>query len=328
MQDIIRDIVEGYNIDVKSILPYKDAYILNTNKGKKLLKRVSYLPERILFIHGAKEHLYKNNFKCTDRYLCTVDGNPYIDIGEYRYTVSDHIEGTECNFDSKADIIAASRLLACLHRSSRGYIPDKKSMPRDDLGKLPAYFSKRLEELKKLRKAAKKGKTKFDYLFLDYADYFYNLGESVILSIPASKYGELVTASRNEGILCHHDYTHHNIMLSENKMFVINFDFCCFELKVYDLANLIRRKMRKCNWDIGEAKTIINEYRSIEPISQDEFYIMKLILQFPQKFWRVANKYYNSKHSWSEKSYLTKMQEVIMEVEYHKNFIEQFERLF
>jgi spore coat protein I len=86
--------------------------------------------------------------------------------------------------------------------------------------------------------------------------------------------------------------------------------------------------MRKCNWAVRESKIILDKYCSIENISKDEFVILKIILQFPQKFWRVANKYYNSKRSWTEKSYISKLEEVIDELEYHKQFLEKFEQLW
>lgn len=57
----------------------------------------------------------------------------------------------------------------------------------------------------------------------------------------------------------------------------------------------------------------------------DEFLVMKYILQFPQKFWRVANRFYNSRRSWSEKSFVSRLQEVVDEIEYHKQFIERYE---
>lgn len=327
MLEINKEIADRYNLDIKYVVPYKDAFIISTPKGKKLLKKSDMIPARILFIHGVKEHLFKNNFNCIDRYLCTTDGEPYITIESDNYTIADYAEGTECNFDSREEIIKASKLLALMHKASKGYIPPQGSMVRDDLGKLPQYFSKRLDEIKKLKKVAKKGRSKFDYLFLEYIDYFYGIGEDAINKIYGSKYEDIVNAARNEGAVCHHDYNHNNIVCSAENMSIINFDYCCFELKVYDIANLLRRKMRKCNWDISEAAVILNEYRALEPVSDDEFKIMKIMLQFPQKFWRVANKYYNSRRSWSEKSYVSKLQEVIDEVKYHKGFMQQLDGL-
>jgi len=327
MQDIDKEIAERYNLDVENIAPFKDAFLINTSSGKKLLRKSTLSPERILFIHGAKEHLYQNDFKNLDRYICTVDGEPYISCEGSCFTLINAIEGRECNFDNRGDVISASKLLSLMHKASRGYVTPHDSIPRDELGKLPFYFSKRLDEIKKIKKIAKKGRSRFDYLFLEYFDYYYNLGESTIQAFPETKYQNLVEAARKEGIFCHHDFTHHNIICGEEGTSIVNFDFCSFELKIYDIANLLRRKMRKCNWDINEAKIIIDKYRSIEPISDDEFIVMKLILTFPQKLWRVINKYYNSKHNWSEKIFVAKLQEVIDEIEYHKKFIEKFELL-
>lgn len=327
MQGLDREISQKYNMEIKSITPFKDFFVLSTPKGRKILKKTVFSTDRIMFIHGAKEHLFNNDFKNLDRYLCGEDGSPYFTFDGSNFVITESIEGRECNFDSSDDISCASKLLAQMHKSSKGYVAPENCITRDDLGKLPMFFVKRLEELKKLKKVAKKGKTKFDYLFLENFDYFYNLGDISIKQIAESQYDKIAEATRSEGIFCHHDFTHHNIVCSEGSMFLLNFDFCCFELKIYDVANFIRRKMRKCNWDINEAKKIIDEYRKVEPISEDEFLVLKIILQFPQKFWRVINKYYNSKRSWSERSFILKLQEVLTEIEYHKQFMEKFEVL-
>ncbi len=328
MQDFEREIENRYGINIKSISPYRDAQILTTSKGRKLMKRSVLSEERIMFIHTAKEHLVKNGFINLDRYLCTEDGEPFIVIDNNVYTVSDLIDGRECNFDDMNDVIKASKSLASIHNASKGFILPPNGKPRDELGKLPAYFSKRLDDIKRLKNIAKKEGSKFDYLFLKNFNYIYDLGENALLQLSGSKYVELVEEARREGVFCHHDFTYHNIICSENKTSVINFDYCCFELKVYDVANFLRRKMRKCNWAVRESKIILDKYCSIENISKDEFVILKIILQFPQKFWRVANKYYNSKRSWTEKSYISKLEEVIDELEYHKQFLEKFEQLW
>jgi spore coat protein I len=327
MQDLDKDLEALYGINIKSISPYRDAYIISTSNGKKLLKNTVLSPDRILFIHAVKEHLFQKGFRNTDRYLCTVEGVPFSAIGNNICTVSDVMDGRECNFDDVNDVISAAKLLASLHKASKGFKAPLGCKTRDELGKLPSYFTRRLEDLKRLKNVARKEGSRFDYLFLKYFDYYYKLGELTIFQINNSRYGQLVEKARNEGVFCHHDYTYHNIICSENRTSVINFDYCCYELKVYDLANFIRRKMRKCNWGIDQAKIIIDGYCAIEEISRDEFEILKIILQFPQKYWRVANKYYNSKRSWTEKSYLSKLQEVIDEMEYHKQFIEKLDTL-
>ena len=324
MQGMDREIAANYGLDVRGIMPYKDTFMLNTDRGRKILKKLPFSPERIVFIHGAKEHLINNGFTNVDRYLTTLKGEPCFTFENSNYVVQDLIEGRESNFDNDEETKKAAAVLASLHAASKGYKPLKGAKVQDDLGKLPMYFNKRLEDIRKLRKFAKKGKSRFDHLFLEYVDYFIGIGENAVSELEKSNYEKLVTEARSEGVFCHHDYTHHNIISSDDRITVINFDYCCFELKVYDLANLIRRKMRKCNWDVDKVKLLISGYSSVEHLSSDDFAVMKLILQFPQKFWRVVNKYYNSRRSWSERSFVTKLQEVVDEVEGHRKFIENY----
>lgn len=327
MQDMDREITEKYGFNVSGVSPFKDAYIISSSAGRKIIKKTELSADRIEFVHGAKEHLAQNGFTGVDRYVCTVEGRPYIDVNGSYYTVTDFTEGRECNFSSREDVVKSSRALAELHKASRGYTPPPSLKIREELGKLPLYFGKRLEEIKKLKKIAKKGKSKFDYLFLQYVDFFYDTGERTIEELMNSRYTELCEYTRREGIFCHHDFTHNNIIYNDKKVTVINFDYCCFELKVYDIANLIRRKMRKCDWDMDEAVIMLREYQKIEKLTEDDFIIMRLMLQFPQKFWRVVNKFYNSKRSWSEKSYASKLQEVIDELGPHGRFMKRYDEL-
>ncbi|MDQ2086041.1 CotS family spore coat protein [Herbivorax sp. ANBcel31] len=328
MQDIEKQLSNIYGINIESLHNYKNNCVAETQFGKKIIKRMSISPERILFIHGAKEHLYSNNFNNLDRYICTKEGNPYACIDGFYYTMTDLKNGRECNFDLREDVIKASKTLAGLHCASKGYVSPKESIKRSDLGKLPEYYKKRLNEIKRVKKLAQRERSKFDYLILKYIDYFYEIGKDSLNKIYTSKYNELVDKARKEKNFCHHDYSYCNIICDGEKMSIINFDYCSYELKVYDVANFLRRKMRKCYWNIEEAKTIIDSYTSIESISDNEFMILYIMLQFPHKFWRVINKYYNSRRTWREKKILIKYQEVIDEIEHHKNFLSEFKALF
>lgn len=328
MHDFESILAQTYGLEIISIAPLRDAFIVHTSNGKKMLKKTLLPCETISFVHGAKEHLYNNGFMNLDRYACTLEEKPYFTIEGINYTLGDLVGGRECNFENRDDVVKTTRQLAYMHKYSKGYFAPEDSKAKDDLGKLPIGLNKRLNEIKRLKKNAKKGKSKFDYLFLEYADYFYNIGENSINMINNSNYNKLVEEYRVAGGICHHDFTHHNIICAQDKVSIINFEFCCYELKVYDVVNLMRRKMRKCKWDVGEGKLILDQYRMIEDIDEDEYLVMKVMLQFPQKFWRVINKYYNSRRSWSEKSYLSKLQEVIDEIPYHKEFMNNYDSFY
>lgn len=328
MQGMDREVAERFGFDVRNLVPYKDTFMIVTTQGRKVIRKMPFSPERLRFVHGAKEHLVDNGFTGVDRYLCTLDGEPYFSFDNSCYTLVDFTDGRESSFDNDNDVQRAAITLAAMHRASRGYVAPEGCKVQDDLGNLPGYFSKRLDDIKKMKKQAKKGKGRFDQLFLEHVDNFCEVGESAAADLAVSSYSSLVESTREEGLFCHHDYTHHNIIMDGEKVIVMNFDYCCYELKIYDIANFIRRKMRKCDWDISKTELIINSYNSVESLSKEEMDVMKIILQFPQKFWRVVNRYYNSRRSWSERSFVIRLQEVIDEIVFHREFLKKYSQIF
>jgi spore coat protein I len=328
MQGLDREIFERFGIETKSVLNYKDGYLVNTSKGRKVARKMLFSPERLVFVHGAKEHLVTNGFANVDRYVCTLDGKPSFFYNNVHYSLTEYIEGRECILDNDRDVYEASKILATLHASSKGYKPPEGSKAQSELGKLPEYFNKRIEDIKRLKKLARKGSGVFDRMFLDNAAYFISIGEDALNCLKESQYCRLVENCKKTGSFCHHDYTHYNIIFGERANSVINFENCCFELSIYDLTNFIRRRMRKCNWDMDKAKIIIDGYTSVKDISKPEQEVMRIMLQFPQKFWRVVNKYYNSRRSWSERSCLSKLTDVVEEIPVHGRFIERYNSLW
>lgn len=328
MQGMEREIAENYGLDVKNLFPYKDTFMIVTAQGRKVIKKIPFSVDRLRFVHGAKEHLASNGFDNIDRYICTLSGEPGFLYNNGCYTLTAFSEGRESNFDSDSDVKRAAVVLADMHKSSKGYSAPENSKVQDDLGKLPGFFAKRLDDIKKMKKQARKGKSRFDQLFLQYVDYFIELGEKASQELESSDYALITEKTMKEGLFCHHDYTHHNILMEGEKVIVTNFDYCCYELRVYDIANFIRRKMRKCDWDISKTELIIQSYNSVEALNSEELAVMKIILQFPQKFWRVVNRYYNSRHSWSEKSFIMRLQEVIDEVAPLNTFLLDYQRIF
>lgn len=301
--------------------------MLVTSCGKYLLRESNMHPGRIRFIHGAKEHLLRGGFKNIDEYLCTTKGEPYAIFNEKCFTISRMIEGRECDFGNKEDVKDASILLANLHRTSKGFVPPVNSIERQELGRLPGIFCKRLREIKRMERIASIKKSKFDCIYLKYTEYFYDKGKEVLDYILSPIYESLIEVTKRKRIFCHHDFTYSNVLFNREGPSLINFDYCCFDLKIYDIASLIRRRMKKCRWDIKEAKSITDEYRNIEKLSPEDFYVMKLILQFPQKFWRLGNRYYNRKRFWGERFFTEKLEEIIKEIEYLEKFFENYETL-
>ncbi|HEY5584463.1 MAG TPA: CotS family spore coat protein [Ruminiclostridium sp.] len=327
MHELEKELQENYDIKINSISNYRNMFIANTDNGKRLIKISNLMPDRINFVAEVKEHLFNNGFVNIDRNIYTNTGSSSITCNDQTIYMSKYIDGRECNLDSREETIKCAKLLAMMHKASNGCACSENSSARSELGRLPSCYKKRLDEIKKLKKSAQKGKMQFDTLMCKYGDYFYDLGEKAISMLDTSDYFELVEDAEKSRNVSHHDFNHHNIFVQNDEMYLINFEYSCYDLKVYDLVNLLRRKMRKCDWNIDEAAIILNEYSKIESLSGSELYLMKIMLMFPQKFWRVANKYYNSRKTWSEQNYIGRLQEVIDEIKGHKVFVDKFSAL-
>jgi len=326
MQMPDKKILDKFGIDFTSIIPYREGYMLSLQDDRFFLRKADYSLDRLMYIHRAKEHLKAKGFMNMDKYVLSKDGEPYASLNDTLYVMTSVPGGRECNLNQRGDIQKASRELARLHRASAGFVGGTGTETKSELYKIPLYFTKRLEELKKLKKLAKKGNKEFDSIFLRYSDVFFDVAERAIYMLQVSQYQSLCKKAEKEGMFCHHDFTHSNILINEEYANIINFDFICPELKIYDLTNFLRRKLRKCNWDFEEGKFIIDEYMSVHSLNEEELRVMGIMLMFPQKMWRVCNRYYNSRRSFYEKGYIVQLREVIDEIEPSRSFIGKYEK--
>ena len=68
--------------------------------------------------------------------------------------------------------------------------------------------------------------------------------------------------------------------------------------------------MEKHNWNIELGINIIEHYRRIRPISKDEMRILVIMLEYPEKFWKIVNQYYNKNKCWIPEKNLEKLKAV------------------
>lgn len=111
------EIERQFDIKIEVIRPNKGIYYLKTNKGERCLKRINFGAQKLLFVCGAKEHLINNGFTGVDKYYVNTEGEPYALVNEDLYTLTEWIQGRECDFHNIDEVEIAARGLAKLHRS-------------------------------------------------------------------------------------------------------------------------------------------------------------------------------------------------------------------
>ncbi len=325
------EIERQFDIKIENIKPNRGVYLLKTDKGIKCLKKINYGTQKLLFVYGAKEHLIKSGFSNVDKYCLNIEENPYALVNEDIYTLSEWIDGRECDFRSKEDLIKAAKCLAHMHIASEGYEPPENSKLKTDLGRWPNLMEKRIKSLDKMRDMGRKkgGKSKFDLNYTKTIQFYKNLGKRAMNVMADSDYMNLCRVAEEEKIFCHHDFTYHNIIMDkEDRVNVIDFDYCKREIRSYDISAFMIKVLKRVDWNMEFAELIIDSYNEISPLKEEEYRILFAFLLFPQRFWRLANRYYYNEVNWPLNTFNNKMEELISEQEKYTNFIDQFKNIY
>lgn len=323
----IEAVASRFDVKVKALKPLRGVYLAYTDKGAKIIKEAKKEPEKLLYIHGLKEYVYNRGFHNLDRFLLSTEGLPFV-IEENRvFVMEDFISGRECSFSNAYDRAAAMRKLAELHIYGQGYTPPAGAAERNDIGKWGKGYLKKIDNMVELRNAVmqKKNKDSFDHMFLEDSGFFIEMAWRAYDTLKGSRYEMLCKAAESLKPICHHDYTYHNIIMGkEGRVDIIDFDYSCHELSCYDVAAVIQRVMRRFSFDIDIAMDMLMHYDRVKPITDDELILILSLSEFPQRFWRVTQRYYSGKKEWSVRKLTAKYYETVDDKEFMLDFVNAF----
>lgn len=332
MEDKCQEVLKKYPLKVYNIYRARGAYLLETDKGLKLLKCFEGSENRALFEDSVKDHLYMHGCYNTDIYVKTLE-DEIIAVDQFgcRYIVKNWFWGEECNLKELSQIEMASANLAKLHGVLKNVEFTKEQIEYNISGNLQDTFEKRNRELKRVKSYIrdKRQKNEFEVIYLNFYDEFYEQGIEASKKLLDSNYTEILESSVNERAVCHGNYTYHNIIMLKNRneallktyippgwinkevvystgissewsktIATTNFEKSHIGLQITDLYQFIRKVMEKNNWDIMYGNNIIEAYDRIQPISKRELRILYVLLLYPEKFWKITNFYYNGKKAW------------------------------
>lgn len=292
MEDLNPQVVKAFGRKFKSCSKVRGTYICCTDNGMKQIKKLETTKEAVLFQNTAKELLHNKKFNNIDRFYTSADGMPYYIFNDTIYVMSDYIEGVEC--DLSKNLKLSVEQLAQMHIAAQGL--NKCNTPLDMI----AFYKKRIIEMSRLKKRINNmsSLSDLDIMILKNYDYYYNQCLKAIDILENSEYKQLAQGAKNQGLFCHNNYREENIIINVNGTYTVNFENCSCDIQMVDLANIIRRYMKKPYCEETEAYQLLEIYNNIRPISKEEMKVLLAMLIFPYKFIKVCNLYYNKRRSW------------------------------
>ncbi|PRR70788.1 CotS family spore coat protein [Clostridium thermopalmarium] len=304
--DLNIDIFKNYNFIVEDVIPVRKVFILITNKGNKILKRLNYGIEDLEFIQQGVDYIKKRFFDRVFNYELTKEGKAYVVWKKHIYTVMDLIEARESEYTNPIDVNIASRGLGELHKASEGF--RYKNKARYACGNTINSFKRKLEEMELFKNIAILGedKTEFDNIFLENIDYYKKQIEESIKILEKSNFYKLCS-EEDKVVLCHHDLAHHNILIKDEKAYFVDFDYSIIDLKIHDLCNFINKVEKFSAYDIENANRIIENYCESNDIDKRELEVLYGMLVFPQDFYNISKAYYTRTKEWDYDTFLEKL---------------------
>lgn len=318
MDDKISDLISQYGVEVHRASRVKGAWILETNQGLKYFGSCNYSESRAKLAQHIKQFIKENGFVAVDTFVLSKEEN-FLVQGPYNemFVMRDWFYGEECNVKSKEQVLLLAKTLANLHLCMTHISISEEDENFCRQTKLTEQLEKRNRELRRVRAyiRAKKQKSSFEQKFLSRFEEQYEQAKQAEQLLLKEMYEEYYRQSIENGCFLHGNYTHHSVLvLSEEEMAVLGFDKVTKGIQIQDFYLLFRKMMEKWDWDIELGSSLLEEYNKIRTISKEEYHILQVLISYPEKFWKVANQYYNNRKSWIPEKNMQKLLQTMEQV--------------
>jgi spore coat-associated protein S len=316
----LKEVLEKYPYTVKGIRTEsykqkKGVWWVETTSGMKILKKHPNSEPMLQFLLSAINHLQNNGI-----YIPIVneaiDGSLYVKIGETCFILIDAIEGVNPDYKKPEELHTLVRELGRFHLSSVGFIPPDESKVRQHLGNWRQDFSADASRLKDFY-SEEKNKTshkEFGEVVLTVFPSFLQRMEAAITGLDGPEYAAWVNKIAVNGGLCHQDFAAGNILLNAaGRVYILDTDSLTIDLPARDIRKLLNKVMKKNGkWEPELMEAVIRAYQQANPLTADEWGVLKLDLTFPHLFAGIMDKYYRQREKdWTESKYLSRLKEMI-----------------
>lgn len=349
MDERMEEIVNKYDMKVYSMTRARGAFVLECDQGIRLLKIWENSEKKADYVNKITTFLRSQGIDKVDVMTPNMDGH-WVTANSRgdAYVLKEWYYGSECSVRAKEDLLRAGRNLGRIH--NRFYIPydyfvenqqesaeafETAECARVEIA-APEYLPPAVEswcdtlrrhnrEMKRVHNfiRTKKQKNSFEVRIIKAFDEFYQRAEAGLNRLEVNDFDRLTAEAVKRGAMQHGNYTYHNVILGRDGAATVNFENAAYGLPLMDLYFFLRKVMEKNNWKIALGDQILNEYAKECPISKQEWKCLGILLFYPEKYWKIANHYMNSKKSWVADKDVGKL-ELVCEQELQKSiFLQQ-----
>lgn len=315
-------VLEQYELDVYNTYKSRGALMAVCQNGQII--RVSeyngncYRIQNMAYILDEIKNLGFDNVET----ILKNKEDSYITIGSDRasYIATTWFDGRECDVTNYKDILKGCMAIAKLHNA----------FDRMDISNCINYaryniytdFSRHLRELRRIQSylACKINKAEFEQLAYYNIQKNISSAEIVVQTLIDNERHGIINIERDKNI-CHGNFSYHNLINMSNGVAITGFEKIEYYVDIWDFYNFLRKVMEKNGWDINLGTKMIQEYNTYRHITNRDYIYLKLLLAYPEKFWKIINYYYNNKKVWIPEKNTEKLNKVVHQTLLKNEFI-------
>ena len=315
----IEAIFSQYDMEIDEVVKGRGTYICNGSKGKFVLTSFRGAEEKGQFLYNYMANLNSMGFT-----VSRIERNKQNEVvttdeatGE-RFLLKEYVAGAEVNVNQLSELKAGVTLLAEYHKAAIDLYQGMEKTLSDCHKEVLAEKEKHYKELVKVRNYIRNRKKKQDFerIYLNaYEAMLETAKES--LDILQKESGQQPSCC-----ICHGEFNQHNVLYTDGRWQMVNFEGFSFGWSILDLAFFLRKILEKNEWDISIGKQLLETYAKERPLSGVEYEKLYGLLLFPEKFWKVTNHYMNSRKTWISERDIEKLKKVIAQENQRLKFLE------
>lgn len=319
MNDRAVTLLEQYDIEIIKTRKGRGAILCDTTLGTLTFKEYSGTEARLAAENQLLQTIVEKGQVHTDVLIPTREGTFSVKDREgVTYILKTYVDGRECDIYERTECIIAMELLAGLHNAMDGWETEGK----EDVDSPLKEYEKRNRELTHIRSfLGKKGqKQPFErYLKSCMDDY---LEQAKQVTDDWRLYETTQGYRKDKSSFCHGDYQYHNILFAGGHWYVVNFEKCHRGSQVTDIYLMMRKLLEKSDWSQELGRDLLEAYQRVRPLEAYDYADLYYRLAYPEKFWKIANFYMNSRKSWIPEKNMEKLNKVLAQEEAKKAFLE------
>ncbi|MDE6761996.1 MAG: hypothetical protein K2J90_15165 [Lachnospiraceae bacterium] len=191
-------------------------------------------------------------------------------------------------------------------------------------------FIRHNREIKKIQRFMNKVKRKnaFENLFLQVFSDYYRQGTECVEMLDKILQGENEKTAhnifKNHYGICHGTYNQHNVIIGKEEEAIVHFERFSKGNQLNDLYQFARKAMEKNHFDFELLEKIFQTYGQKIELSGEDYQYMYILFSYPEKFWKIANSYYNTNKAFLSPKYLEKLETVILQEKEKREMLSEY----